>query len=111
MSEASASFAINKQARLVLDPRDEAGNVVTLDAGAFVITKTSGDGQFGYNPSTNGAVFFSDVAGDSEFDVEVDGEPGPGQSFLPVTVKITVTPLGAVSVGGSLSIEDKGTAA
>jgi hypothetical protein len=111
MSETAASFPTNKQARLVLDPRDQTGGIVTLDANALTITKTSGDGSFGYNATTNGAVFFSDTVGDSVFDVEVDGEPGPGQTFLPVTVTITVTPLGAVSVGGSLTIEDKGTPA
>ena len=107
---------INQQDRLVLDPRDSNGGVVTLDTGALTITKTNqGTGTFEYNAETNGCVFRppEDATGSpiTTWHIEVDGQPGPGQSFLPVDVEQTAVAVGAVTAGASLSRESKGTPA
>lgn len=108
----SFSAPVNKQGRLVLAPVDSLGNPVTLDPGAVTVTQTGGDGTFEVNAATNGAVFRPSAdASVSTYHVEVDGQPGPGESFLPFDVEMTATPLGAVSAGESVTLEDKGTPA
>lgn len=105
------SAPTNMQGRLVLAPVDAQGNGVTLDEGAVTVTVTSGDGTFEVNALTNGAVFRPGSVGLTSYHVEVDGQPGPGQSFLPFDVEMTVTPLGAVSAGESVTLEALGTPA
>ena len=105
------SAPTNMQGRLVLAPVDVNGAPVTLDPGSVAIAVTSGDGTFEINPATNGAVFRPGSVGVTSYHVEVDGEPGPGQSFLPFDVEMTVTPLGAVSAGESVTLEALGTPA
>jgi hypothetical protein len=105
------SAPTNQQGRLVLAPIDVNGNPVVLDPGAVAVTVLSGDGTVEINAATNGTVFRPGSVGVTSYHVEVDGEPGPGQSFLPFDVEMTVTPLGAVSAGESVTLEALGTPA
>ena len=106
----------NRQARVTLVAKDEDGTPVTLDDNAYSISQ-AGDPSitFDYNPIGNGLVVRgpddSTSMPNAVLTIVVDGQPGPGQSFLPIDLAFQGIPAGAVALDSSVTLETKGTPA